>query len=655
VKSDFRLTTASFISCGVASILTLIAPGSLAVAQTVDLSASGSDIPETFSRATEAFDHTRLEVMIPMRDGVRLFTVILIPKHADDPMPIVLTRTPYDADEATSRVASPRMAMSLALSDEPLVRNGYIRVYQDARGKHGSEGNYIMTLPPRGPLNSGEVDHGTDTWDTIEWLVANVPHNNGRVGITGVSYAGFLTLMALIDPHPALKAAIPVNAMVDGWIGDDWFHNGAFRVAMLDYIYAQTSSRRSSYRIPLGYYDMYTAVLEAGSSGELGRRYGADQLPAWNRLMDNPAYGGYWQAQAVDRLLADVPLAVPTMTVHGLYDQEDIYGPIATYQALESKDAGNDANHLVLGPWIHGQSWRDGSTLGAIRLGSDTSLQFRENVRQAFWDRHLKGIEPSGPIPPVLAFETGANEWKRYSSWPPEDRVERTRLYLRDAGELDFERPTADDSSTEYLSDPAKPVPYRVRPIRPLSSGDYETWRWWLTYDQRPFSDRTDVATFVSEPLMEPLTISGDIAATLYASTTGTDADWVVKLIDLYPNEFPAQPELGGYELMVSADIFRGRYRESFETARPIPSGEALPYQIRMPHANHTFLPGHRIMVHVQSSWFPLYDRNPQTFVPSIMWAQPDDYRKATMRVHHSVDAASFIELPVLRASQSEP
>jgi putative CocE/NonD family hydrolase len=655
VKSNIRLITAALISGAVAATQTLSAPSSLAVAQTANPSARGSDIPETFSRTTEAFDHTRMEAMIPMRDGVRLFTVILIPKHVETPMPIVLTRTPYNADEATSRAPSPRMAMSLALSDEPLVRNGYIRVYQDARGKHGSEGDYIMTLPPIGPLNQGKVDHGTDTWDTIDWLLANVPNNNGRVGITGVSYAGYLTLMALIDPHPALEAAIPVNAMVDGWIGDDWFHNGAFRVAMLDYVYAQTSSRESSYQIPLGYYDMYSAVLEAGSSGELGRRYGADRLPAWNRLVDNPAYNEFWQGQAVDRLLVAAPLKVPTMTVHGLFDQEDIYGPIATYLALESKDRGNDMNFLVIGPWIHGQSWGDGSALGTIRLGADTSLQFREHVRQAFWDKHLKDIEPSSPIPPVLAYETGANQWRSYDAWPPEGRVEQTRLYLRDAGGLSFEALGSGESFTEYVSDPAKPVPYRVRPIRPVSSGDYDTWRWWLTYDQRPFSDRTDVVTFVSEPLTESLTISGEVVATLYASTSGSDADWVVKLIDLFPNEVPAQPELGGYELMISADILRGRYRESFETARPIPPGQVLPYRIRMPNANHTFRPGHRIMVHVQSSWFPLYDRNPQTFVPSIMWAQPDDYRKATMRVYHSGDAASFIELPVNRRARPNP
>jgi len=626
-------------------------------AQTVDMTAHGSDIPEDFWPVTDEFNHTRTHAMIPMRDGVKLFTVILIPKDADEPMPIVLTRTPYNARRATTRTFSPDIAMSVGISDEPLVRNGYIRAYQDVRGKDGSEGDYIMNLPPRGPLHSREVDHVTDTWDTIEWLVENVPDNNGRVGITGVSYPGFLTLMALIDPHPALKAAIPVNAMVNGWIGDDWFHNGAFRPVMLGYVYSQTSSRDSSYEMPIGYYDFYTAVLEAGSSGELGRRYKADQLPAWGRLVDNPAYTAYWQRQAVEQLLAEVPLTVPTMTVHSLYDQEDIYGPLASYRALETRDSENDLNYLVIGPWIHGQSWRDGSALGAIKLGADTSLHFRQGVRQAFWDLHLKDRQPANPIPPVRAFEMGANEWRSYDSWPPEARGAPTRLYLHPGGGLRFEPPAAGGSASyeEYVSDPAKPVPYRVRPIRPsFTPEDYATWRWWLSYDQRPFSDRTDVLTFTTEPLTEPITISGEVVANLHASTSGTDADWVVKLIDLYPNEVPLQPELGGYQLMVSADILRGRYRESFEKARPIPPGEILPYRIRMPHANHTFRPGHRIMVHVQSSWFPVYDRNPQTFVDNIMWAEPEDYQKATQRIHLREDAASHIELPVNRGSSAQ-
>lgn len=638
-------------------LLLMIFPVTSAPAQTIDLARQGSDIPEEFSPITPEFDHERREEMVEMRDGVKLFTVILIPKWTETPMPIVLTRTPYSATRATMRVPSPSMAMTLGVSDEPLVRSGYIRVYQDARGKYRSEGDYIMNLPPRGPRNSGPIDHGTDTWDTIEWLVKNVPNNNGRVGITGVSYGGFLTLMALLEPHPALKAAIAVNPMVDGWIGDDWFHNGAFRPIMLDYIYTQTGNRDSDYQVPHGYYDFYSAVLEAGSVGDLGKRYNADRLPAWNRLLDNPAYTDYWSLQAVDRLLAEVPLTVPTMLVHGLFDQEDIYGAIATYRALEAKDGKNDRNYLVVGPWIHGQSWGEGSTFGKIRWGADTSLWFRENVRQPFWDLHLKGIEPATPIPPVLAFETGANAWRRYQAWPPGESAQRTRLYLHAAGRVSFDPPAAsgDELFDEYVSDPAKPVPYRVRPIRPsFTEKDYATWRYWLSLDQRPFSDRPDVLTYVSESLHEPVRISGEIVATLFASTSGTDSDWVVKLIDLYPNEVPSQPELGGFQLMISADILRGRYRESIETPRPIPPGEVLPYRIRMPHASHTFRPGHRIMVHIQSSWFPVYDRNPQTYVENIAWAQPDDFKRATQRIYHAGERASFIELPINRSPRAE-
>ncbi len=629
--------------------------GSTVNAQIPDLVGKGSDVRPEVTSPTEGFNYTRQKVMIPMRDGVKLFTVIMIPKGVEGDMPIVLTRTPYDADGTTQRITSPDMAMMLPSADEPMVRAGYIRVYQDSRGKYKSEGDYISTLPVRGPLNSGEVDHGTDAWDTIDWLVKNVPGNNGRVGITGVSYAGYLTLMAILDPHPALKAAVPVNAMVDGWIGDDWYHNGAFRPVMMEYIYVQTSSADSSKRVPWGYYDTYSALLDAGSVGEFGKRYGSDQLPAWNRLIDNPSYNSFWQLQAVDKLLSKAPLNVATLTVHSLFDQEDIYGPIASYLAREAKDSTNDLNYLAIGPWHHGQSWGDGSALGKIKWGSDTSLWFREKVLQAFWDEHLKGEKPEKPLPPVLAFETGSNLWKSYESWPPKESGEPSRLYLRAGGKLSFDDPGSNGdggSYDEYVSDPSKPIPYRVRPILPSFFHPDSTWRYWLADDQRHAADRTDVLTYVTDVLAEPVTTSGAVMATLFASTTGSDADWVVKLIDVYPNEVASEPDMGGYQLMVSADIMRGRYRESIETAKPIPAGEVLPFRLSMPHVNHTFRPGHRIMVQVQSSWFPVYDRNPQTFVPNIAWAKPEDYKKATHRVYHEADAASFIELTRVRAQR---
>ncbi|MFC1525661.1 CocE/NonD family hydrolase [Candidatus Latescibacterota bacterium] len=611
--------------------------------------AGTSDIPRNYKPATEAFNYTRREEMVPMRDGVKLFTVIMIPKDASGKMPIILTRTPYSAARRASRTESPDIAMALPGADEALVRNGYIRVYQDVRGRYKSKGKYIMTVPTRGPYNRGKIDQTTDAYDTVDWLVKNVDGTNGRVGITGTSYDGFLTLMALLEPHPALKAAVPVNPMVDSWIGDDFYHNGALRTVMLDYVYRQTTTKSGARSIPWGHHDYYTAVLEAGSIGELGRRVGADKLPAWNRLIDHPAYDEYWQDQAVDRLLAKAPRRVPVLTVHSLFDQEDIYGAVASHAAIAKRDRAGRKTHIAIGPWCHGQSSGDGSSLGDHRWHADTSLQFRTQMLHPFWDHHLKGRRPADPLPPVLAFDTGNKEWSTFAAWPPEDELKPTRLYLQPDGGLSLKAPSRKaEAFTEYVSDPAKPVPYRPRPI--VGSFGGGGWPRWLVDDQRPFSDRTDVLTFVGEPLAAPFTIRGEVAATLYASTTGSDADWVVKLIDLYPNEVPSQANLGGYQFMVSGDILRGRYRESFSEARPIPAGEVLPYRLALPHVNHTFMPGHRIAVQIQSSWFPVYDRNPQTFVEKIAWAKPEDFQKAAHHIHHTPDAASFLEVSVQQA-----
>jgi putative CocE/NonD family hydrolase len=607
-----------------------------------------SEIPKTFSPATDAFDYERRVAKIPMRDGVKLHTVIVIPKGATEPSPIILTRTPYSADKPTSQGHSSNAAMTLPVADEPLLRAGYIRVYQDVRGRYESEGDYVMTLPVRGPLNKWKVDQATDTYDTIEWLVKNVERNNGRVGITGVSYPGWLTLMGMIDPHPALKAAVPMYPMVDGWIGDDFYHNGAFRQTMFEWIYNMATHKKSDYAPPFGYRDMYEAFLSAGSADALAKRYKADQLPTWRKLVDNPSYNAFWRGQAVQDILAAKPLQMPVLVVHGLFDQEDNFGGIAVYRTLEAKDTSNDRVHLAAGPWNHGQSQGDGSTLGAIRWNADTSLWFREKVLQPFWDQHLKGKTPAQPTPPVIAFDTGTNEWRTHRSWPADGQATPARLHLQAGGGLGFEVSRGGAEYAEYVSDPAKPVPYRVRPVLAMYNPE-STWRNWLVDDQRPFADRTDVLTFVSEPLTEPLRISGEVSATLFASTTGTDSDWVVKLIDVFPPEVRANPVFGGYQLMISGDIFRGRYRESLETPKAITPGEVVPYRVRMPEANHTFQPGHRIMVQVQSSWFPLYDRNPQTFVENIGKAQPGDYRAATQRIWFTPGRASYVELPVVK------
>ncbi len=614
-----------------------------------------SDTPEKFVPVTGSHDHVRREVMVPMRDGVRLFTVVLVPKGAKG-APILLTRTPYDAKKMTGRKASARLGPSLHGYDnatDVIVEGGYIRVVQDVRGKHRSEGDYVMNRPLRGPLNPTPVDHATDTWDTIEWLVKNVPESNGRVGILGISYDGFLPLMALVDPHPALKVSVPMNPMVDGWMGDDWFHHGAFRQQGMPYILEQEATRDNDVPWWTDHADDYTAFLRAGNAREMGRLRGLEQVGFWRTILAHPSYDAYWQGQAVDRLLAARPLTVPTMLVHSLWDQEDVYGDIAVWEALKGKDPSGEKLFLVLGPWYHGQAIEDGSAIGPIRFGSDTALTFRREVLRPFLDQHLKDGAPKAGVARVTAFETGTNAWRRLPDWPacasPGCAVTPTPLYLRAGRSLGFAAPVPGDAPfDEYVSDPATPVPYRPRPVLGWGYEDDNGWSRWLVEDQRHASARPDVLTFVSEVLSGPLKVAGRPVAHLVASTSGTDSDWVVKLIDVFPDEVPGRPEMGGYELMVASDVFRGRYRESFETPKALAPGEALTYRFALPTANHVFLPGHRVMVQVQSSWFPLYDRNPQTFVDNIMYARPADYRKATQSVWFGGASASAIVLPVV-------
>jgi len=613
-----------------------------------------SETPQTFTPVTDSFDYARRDVMIPMRDGVRLHTVILVPKGATN-APILLTRTPYDATGLTTHAESAHLGPILTGYDnatDVIVEGGYIRVVQDVRGKYGSEGDYVMNRPLSGPQNPTPVDHATDTYDTIDWLVKNIPETNGRVGILGISYDGFLPLMALVNPHPALKVSVPMNPMVDGWMGDDWFHNGAFRQEMMAYIYEQEASRTNDIHWWTSHFDEYDLFMQAGSAGELGRLRGMEQLGFWRKLLEHPSYDAFWRDQAMDKVLGALPLTVPVMLVHSLWDQEDIYGAPAVYDALEPKDTDNDKVFLVMGPWYHGQEIGDGRTLGALRFNADTALQFRQAILRPFLDQYLKDGAPQANVAPVTAYETGTNAWRRLSAWPAGCAsgctITPTPLYLRAGPSLSLQAPPEGDAAfDEYVSDPARPVPYRARPNRPVSAPD-STWRQWLVDDQREASGRTDVVAFVSDVLSAPVKISGRPIANLIASTSGTDSDWVVKLIDVYPDEVAAQPAMGGYQLMVSADIFRGRYRESLETPKALTPDTPLAYRFALPTANHVFLPGHRIMVQVQSSWFPLYDRNPQTFVPSIFRAEPGDYRKAVQRLYHAPGQASFVELPLV-------
>src|SRR5438094_4338914 len=615
-----------------------------------------NETPAKLVPATTGFDYERRDVMIPMRDGVKLHTVILVPKGAKN-APILLTRTPYSATDLTSHAQSAHLGPILYGYDnatEVIVEGGYIRVLQDVRGKYDSEGDYVMNRPLHGPLNPTPVDHSTDTYDTIDWLVKNIPESNGKVGILGISYDGFLPLMALVNPHPALKVSVHMKPMVDGWMGDDWFHNGAFRQQNLPHIYEQEATRRNDARWWSSHYDDYDMYMQAVSAGELGRLRGLEQVGFWRKILEHPSYDAFWRDQAMDKLLAAQPLRVPMLLVHSLWDQEDIYGAPAVYKALKPKDTNNDKVFLVMGPWHHGQEIDDGSTLGALRFNSYTALYFRQTILRPFLNQYLKDGASKSDVPPVSAFETGTNKWLRLSAWPAGCAngcaVHAKPLYLAAGMKASFDAPKSGDPAfDEYDSDPAKPVPFRARPIQPVGYGTGYTWSEWLVDDQRESSGRPDVLAFVSDVLTSPLKISGQPSANLIASTSGTDSDWVVKVIDVYPDEVAGDAKMGGYQLMVSAHILRGRYRESFSSPKAITPEAPLLYRFALPTANHVFLPGHRMMVQVQSSWFPLYDRNPQTFVRNIFFAQPADFRKATQRVYRGPGQASYIELPLVR------
>jgi len=608
------------------------------------------DIPSRFEAPASAYDYVKRDVMIPMRDGVKLHTVIVVPKEARN-APMLLTRTPYNASARAERNRSPHMVAELPLFDELFAADGYIRIYQDVRGKYKSEGEYVMTRPLRGPLNGSAVDHSTDAYDTIDWLVKNVPESNGRVGMIGSSYEGFTVVMALVNPHPALKAAVPESPMVDGWMGDDWFHYGAFRQVNLDYFSEQTTVRGNGEAVIRAGYDDYENFRRAGSAGDFAKAAGFDQLPWWRKVAEHPSYDSFWQAQALDKTMAAQPLTVPTIWLQGLWDQEDMWGAIHSYLAVEPKDKANDKNFLIMGPWFHSQINRDGLSLGPLRWNGDTTLEVRREIIKQFFDQYLKDGAAKANTPPVLIYNTGENRWDRLKAWPLScDKgcaATPKPLYLRANESLSFDAPpSGDDAFDEYVSDPAKPVPYQHRPVR---FADHDAWTRWLVDDQRFVDGRHDVLTYTSDVLTAPLRVGGVPQVNLVASTSGSDADWVVKLIDVYPPEMNQRPTLGGFQLAVAMDIFRGRYRDSFETAKPIEAGKPLAYRFALPTTNHVFLPGHRIMVQIQSSWFPLYDRNPQTFVPNIFEAKPGDYRKATHRVYHGAGQSTFVELPIVR------
>jgi uncharacterized protein len=576
------------------------------------------------------------DVMIPVRDGVRLSTKIFTPRTPAGPLPIILKRTPYGIAGSANNFN----AYLKTLADE-----GYIFVFQDIRGKFGSEGTFVMQRPPRAEGDTTSLDEGTDTYDTIEWLLKNVRGNNGRVGMLGVSYDGWTTIMGALQPHPALKAVSPQASPADMWLGDDFHHNGAFRLSYGFEYAAMMESGKDVKQFTFDRYDTFDWYLSLGPLSNVNAKYLHGTIPTWNDYVAHPDYDEFWKRQTMVPHLKSVK--VPTLNVAGWWDQEDFYGPIRIYEALERSDSQR-LNYLVVGPWRHG-GWAGGTgeSLGAIPFGSATSEYFRDKVQAPFFAHFLKDKGPRD-FPEALTFEAGANEWRRWEQWPPKSRTETRGLYFG-ANEQLMLTPSTSNGFDEFLSDPAHPVPYRHRPIQPTYFPGGSKWSTWLVEDQRFVDDRADVLSWETGPLEADLTIAGEVVAHLFASTTGSDADWIVKLIDVYPEEHPSNWDLAGFQLMVSNEVFRGRYRTSFEKPAPIQPNAVLEYTWSLHTQNYTFKKGHRVMVQVQSTWFPIIDRNPQTFVPNIFEAKESDFKAATHRVYRTPEFPSRVQIPVVR------
>jgi uncharacterized protein len=583
----------------------------------------------------------KTSAMIPMRDGVKLYTEIYSPVNASEPLPMLMNRTPYGIASADKGVSS----MIYRYAD--MVPAGYMFVFQDIRGRYNSEGKFVMLHPIHDPSDPKGIDEATDTYDTIDWLVKNVPNNNGRVGLDGISYDGYLVTMGMINPHPALKAASEQACMGDTWLGDDFFHNGAFRLSYGFEYTALLETSAENFSFSFDRFDVYDFYLRLGALSNANTDYFHGKLPTWNEFVEHASYDDFWKKHAVAYGLKEA--TVPNLNVAGWWDQEDFYGPMATYARLEKSDSKH-LNYLVAGPWNHG-GWGHGSgkSLGEIPFGSDTAAYFRQKVELPWFEYWLKD-KGSLPLKEALLFQSGSNNWVQFDSWPPREAQTRN-LYFRENGSLSFEPPQTDsvEAADSYVSDPAHPVPYRHRPVDMTYPEDHPgSWYTWLVQDQRFVDERPDVLTWQTDELPEDITLAGQVTAKLFASTSGSDSDWIVKLIDVYPQKYPDDWKLSGYELMISDEIFRGRYRNSYDKPEALKPGEVTPFTIDLHTQDHVFKKGHRIMVQVQSTWFPLYDRNPQKFVPNIFEAKDSDYQPATQRIYRSKPYPSSVEIMTL-------
>ena len=598
------------------------------------LSVYGSSEAQDISKPT----YTQKTYMIPMRDGVKLYTVVLSPSNATVSLPLLIQRTPYGADKPVSY--DPLKIPYIAA----MAKDNYIFVFQDLRGKFKSEGSFEMNRPLYHLVEKNKTDESTDAYDAIDWLIKNVPNNNGKAGILGISYDGYTALYATSDPHPALKASSPQASPADMYLGDDFHHNGAFRLSYaMEYSYLVENDKANNSDFPFPEFDVFNWYLKLGPLANVNKKYYKNRLPSWNDFEKHPNYDEFWQRQSMLRQIQKPQ--IPILHVGGYYDQEDLNGPQAMYNLLEKKD-NNQQNYIVLGPWNHGGWARaKGDSLGKIAFGSNTAQYFQQLQKQWF-DYWLKGIG-DGKFAEAICFQTGSNQWKSYTSWPLK-AAEKKRLYTHYDGSCSFEMPKAKSGSVSYVSDPAKPVPYRMLPIE-ATYGAGSRWYPWHVEDQRFVSSRTDVISFTADSLQNDVTVTGEIKAHLFVSTTGTDADFVVKLIDVYPNFDNKNLLMSGYQLPVAMEVFRGRFRKSFEKPEPFSPNQPQEIIIDLHQINHTFLKGHKMMIQVQSTWFPIIDRNPQKYVANIFEAKDSDFLKATQTIYCNKLMASYVELPVMK------
>ena len=607
----------------------------LAAVITLSLPFTAVAAADTALSATREGTFTVTDAMIPMRDGIKLHSRIIVPTGANSTLPILFLRTPYGVADAPEAMQS---------RYKELMDDGYIFVFQDIRGKFGSEGAFVMSRPARAIGDSKTIDEGSDAYDSIDWLLKNVPSNNGRVGMLGNSYLGWTAIMASLEPHPALKAIAPMASPADMWIGDDFHHNGAFRLSYgFEYAFMLESSQGNA-DFAFDRYDTYDWYLNLGALSNVNTRLFKGKIATWNDFVAHPNYDAFWKRQSFAPNVREVK--VPTLNVAAWWDQEDFYGPMAIYQALEAHDP-HHLNHLVVGPWKHGGARvGPGDSLGKIQFDSSTAKYYREAIEVPWFAHYLKD-RGTLDLPKALTFEAGSNQWRRWDAWPPVHQVHEQKLYFGAQRSLSFKAP-ATAGADSYIADPAHPVPYRQRPIQATYFPGGSNWSTWLVEDQRFVDRRPDVLSWESAPLEADLTIAGEVKAQLFAATTGSDADWVVKLIDVYPEYVPGNWGMAGYQLMVSNEVYRARFNQSRETPHAIASGAIVSYPFSLHTQNYTFKKGHRLMVQVQSSWFPIIDRNPQTFVANIFEAKESDFKAATHTIHRSPTYPSHLSLPVV-------